>query len=485
MSKVEKRKFKLSTKKQSGKKDYVDLFELIDKNSLTETTLLKEKIKELHPSISIDNTAGYLLEVLMDSLILTKIKEDNTFHLYYGLLRVRLLQSRSLQEEGYKELKKLQQLAVESQNYFTQYIIFRQLLNYISDTNFGGMSEKDLVETQGKARDVLKDIRNTQEHYSLYELLKYRLVHTGKKISEESKKQMNDLILSEMGLVAGRVKKNFESQKLHLLFQSFFFIDIGDYKSALKAFYILDKLFEQNVTIWNYPPLDYFSSLDGILDSLRAIGFYTEMDYYINKLELLDDQSYPDFFRFLVRKTIIIYRLTILINKKEFEAAIQIISTTNLNLLKAHRLVDDEKHNELLFCFGLAYFSINNFKKAHKYISEVILIGKINYQSIIYKTSRLLGILIHYESNNREFLDYEIRSYRRFFKNKQKLLTTELLIFKTVTFHPDKNSSIKNELLWKKLAPSIKIIEKDKFEMQLLKYFNFIGWIKIKFKMEG
>jgi len=485
MSKVEKRKFKLSSKKQAGKKDYLDLFDIIDQGSFIETTLLKEKIRKLHPEISIDNTAGYLLKVITDCLIQTKIKEDNTFHLYYGLLRVRLLQTRSLQEEGYKELKKLQQLAIASQNYFAQYIIYRQELNYISDMNFTGMAEKDLVEIQMKARDILKDLRNTHEHYSLYELLKYRLVHSGKILSEESKKQMNDLILNEMGLVSGRVKKNFESQKLHLLFQSFFFIDIGDYRSALKTFYVLNKLFEQNIAIWNYPPLDYFSSLDGILDSLRAIRCYEEMDFYIKKMEKLDDPSYPEFFSFLIRKTIMIYQLTILIGNREFEVAILFINKSDPNLLRAYSLVDDEKQSELLFCFGLAYFSVKNFQKAHKYINKVVLIGKINYQSIIYKASRLLGILIHYESNNLEYLDYEIRSYKRSSRAKQKLLKTEIIIFKTVTLHPNKNNLIKNKILWKKIALSIKIIEKDKFEKQLLKYFDFTVWIKNQFKIEN
>lgn len=50
------------------------------------------------------------------------------------------------------------------------------------------MTEKELVEIQITARDILKDLRNTHEHYSLYELLKYRLVHSGKALSEEKQK---------------------------------------------------------------------------------------------------------------------------------------------------------------------------------------------------------------------------------------------------------------------------------------------------------
>src|SRR5690349_8018765 len=115
MSKEEKRKFKLSTKKQSGAKDYVNLFHLIDKGNFTEENVLKEKFKMLHPNTSLENTIRYLFKVITDSLIQTKIKEDNSFHLYYGFLRVKLLQTRSLEEEAYKELIKLKTLAIKSE----------------------------------------------------------------------------------------------------------------------------------------------------------------------------------------------------------------------------------------------------------------------------------------------------------------------------------------------------------------------------------
>lgn len=483
LSGVEKRQFKLATKKQAGNKDYLDLFETIDQCNTIDIEFLKEKFKATHPKVSPDNAARYLLKILTDSLIRSKTKNDISFQLLHGLMRVRLLQERSITGEAYKELKRLQQTAISSHHHLIQYIIYRQELAYIADMNFKGMSEKQVVNLQMKARELLKDLRNTHEHHSLYELLKHRLIYSGKVLSEESKKHLNDLILNEVGLVTGRIKQNFETQKLHLLFQSFFFTDIGDYKSALKTFHILNRLFEQNTALWGYPPLDYFSALDGILDSLRANEHYNAMEFYIQKMEQLDDRSYPEYFHFLVRKTIMIYRLVVFTGNKSFDTAIQYINDSDAGLLKAYSLVDDEKQNELFFFIGLVYFKIENFKKAHKYINEVILIGKINYQSIIYRACRLLSIVISYEENNLDYLDYEIRSYKRSFQNKGKFLKTEKAVLKVISLHPNINKFQKNELLWKKLAPVVSAIEKDKYEKQLLKYFDFIEWIKCKFNV--
>ena len=484
MSKVEKRKFKLSTKKQTGNKDYLFLFDLIDHSNVAEPDFsLKEKYNKIHPASSVNNTARYLLNMLTDSLIQGKINDDNMFRLFHGMLKIQILQERFLNEEAFKKLKKLQQVATKSQNHLMEYFILRQELNYAAELNFNGLTEKDLIQKQVKAREVLKNMLNTQEHYSLHEILKYRLSHSGKISSEENKKKLNDLVLNELGLVTGRNKNNYESQKLHLLFQSFFFTDIGDYKSALKTFYELNKLFEQNINLWSSPPTDYLSSLEGILDSLRAIKRYDEMPFFIEKTSCLDVPAYPEFFRLQARKIINIYQLNILIASNKFSDAVNFIKTISPTSLKTNKIINDEKQMELFFICGLAYYKVKNFKKANKYLNEVILVGKINFQSMVYQASRLLAIIVHYEDSNLEYLQYAMRSYKRSAGNKVKLLKTEVVVFKTLKFQPDKNSSVKNEVMWNKILPFISAIEKDKYEMQLGKYFDFTGWIKTKFKI--
>jgi len=480
MSKSEKRHFRLSTRKQSGQKEYLDLFNLIDRNHFSRMDGIEDVFRDKHPGSSMQNAARYLEKLLTDCLIQSKIKEDNVFRLFHGLMRVNVLAERNLPEESYRELKKMQQLATVSENHFFQSLIYRLELNCLADGNFNNITEKALVEKQMKARDMLKTIRDTHDLYSLFELLKYRLIHSGKVLSEEGRKQLNDLLLSELGLVTGRIKNNFESRKLHLLFQSFFFTDIGDYKSALKNFYELNRLFEQNRSIWNHPPLDYLFSLDGILDSLKTMGLHQEMPFYIDKMQQLADPGYPEHFRFLIEKLTVIAELTMLTSAGKYKQALEYIHKSNPLLLKMHTLVHYEKQWELLFYFALSYMGAKDLNRAQKYINDILLTGKISYQSMIYKAAMLLNIIIHYERGNNEYLDYEIRSYKRSFQLKAKLTKTERMVFKVVSLRPGRNKSQKNKLLWTKLAPLISGIEKDKYEMQLRKYFDFTGWIKEK-----
>lgn len=481
LSKAEKRQFKLFTKKQSGNKDYMALFDLIEQKKISNKAALEKEFQQRYPGASLDNTTRYLLKILLDSLIQSRVKEYDFYQLLYGLLKVNILKERNLREEGFKELNKLLDMSLHSQDNMIQYIFYREKLNYLSGNNFHEYSEKKLVALQEKARNNLKNIRNVHEHYSLYELLKFRLIHSGKILSEKNKKQLNDLLLSEMGIVNARIKGNLESIKLHLLFQSYFFTDIGDYKSALKTFHELNRLFEKNVKLLSNPPLDYFSALDGILDSLRTNGLFPEMDFYNLKLKELDQPQYPEYFRFLVRKTIAVYRLAMHHALQEYHIAAALIEKFDKSLWEEYCMIDEEKQHELLFYMALTYFYNKEYKKAQKLMNQIILIDKANYDSPVYKAARLLNLIISYEMKDLEYLDYEIRSYKRAYYGNGKALKIESLIFKIIAINPDFNKKVKNDIIWKRIHPLIKSIDKDKFNLQVLKYFDFTGWVKQKF----
>ena len=208
MSPAEKRQFILSTKKQASSSKYLDLFKLIDKQKDLEWLFIKEKFKAIYPTSAIESTAAYLNKLLIDVLIQNKLLNDETYKLLYSLLQIKVLQDRNLLEGAYSVIKKNIVLASKYQELPLLYLLKRKELNYLSDINFKGIKEKDLVTKQVVAKDILRKIRNTQEHYTLYELLKHRLSHTPQTLSYETKTKLNDLVLSEIAILNTNINGN-------------------------------------------------------------------------------------------------------------------------------------------------------------------------------------------------------------------------------------------------------------------------------------
>src|SRR5690242_601625 len=89
LTKAEKRHFKLSAGLQNGSKNYLDLFDLLEKRGILKADELKKKFKLLHPKSSFEITSKYLYATLMESLLHLKTSEqDETVKMNNALSRV-------------------------------------------------------------------------------------------------------------------------------------------------------------------------------------------------------------------------------------------------------------------------------------------------------------------------------------------------------------------------------------------------------------
>jgi len=415
-------------------------------------------------------------------LLQVRVDQDKWFAGHYGLMKARLCFERSLPQQALKELKKTQKIAEENQDHLVNYLAARMKLTQLADTSFPGLGEQELITLQMQSKQSLINLRQIHEHYSLYELLSHRLTYSSGILSEKDKKKVNDLVLSELSLITRRGKHDFEPKKLHLLFQSFFFMHTGEYKSALKVFKELNALIQNNETMWNYPPYDYLSALDGILDSLRNVAYFSEMDYFIEKMARLAERNYPEHFNSAATQTVYLYRLNMLVGKGQNLEAIQFFDTIKPYLNQKDCIANYEKHIEILFFTGIAFFNTGQYQKANKLIGYAIDSGKNINGLELNKACRLLHIIIHLELDNIDYLNYEIRAYKRTFSKHSKSLLIEKLIFNLIAIDPKRSSLVKKKVLWKKVELQTAAVLADKYEQQLLKYFNFCQWIEQKYK---
>ncbi|WP_236978220.1 hypothetical protein [Membranihabitans maritimus] len=478
LSAGEKRTFKLQTKKQSTEKAYLDLYKIIDQSKTIDASSIEKEFNTLHPEKSIENAAQYLMKILTDTLIDIRIGYDPQFQIYQQIMRSKVFFERSIPEEGYKELLKAKILAEKYQNHLMHYNTRRLELDYLSKRSFEGISDHDLVNLQTKSKNLLQLLRQVQEHHSLYELLEYRLINSGSSLSENDRKKLNDLVLTELSLITRGVQHSFESQKLHLLFQSFFFTHTGDYLSAMKIFKRLNNLFEENRTIWDQPPYDYLHALEGILDSLRTINQFDEMELYINKVESLTSIKNSEHFVTICQIIALTYQIARLINSNQLHKAKTLVENIDHKFLENPGIADHKRLTHLFFYASLTFLLLEDIKKAGKYLNQISVESR--QQSALEKASRLLNILVHYEMNDQDYLEYVIRSYKRNFRKRGPMLQTERLVFKLIKFDPDRNSPPSKKHYLKKIQSKLDAVRSDKYEHQLLRYYDFTDWIEGK-----
>lgn len=482
LSAPEKKRFTAYCKQQGRTKDYVALYELAVTGKEMTLSDWERQFKAAFPTKSFDNTATYLYKVLTDILVQIRIEQDAWYQQYQSLMKARLCFERSIPDRAFRELRKASRLAGDGQNHMVHYQAARMELTALADMGFPGLTEQDLVDWQMKAKHTLQMIRQIQEHYSLYELLSHRLTQGKNTKSGKQDKQVNDLILSELSLTTRGSQHQFEPQKLHLLFQSFFFIHTGEYRSAMHIFNQLTHLIEANEVMWDFPPYDYLSALDGILDSLRSIGFYTEMESFIHKLISLADRAYPEHFRNLASLTAHVYTLNMHVGRRDTGAALQQLQTL-IDGTSRYRVIEGhEKQFEDLFFQGLTYFLSQQWSRARKCLNLLFSSSKADSDLPVFRAARLLHILISYETDDMALLEYEIRSYKRTSGKQGKTLQIEKLVFSIINADAKRRGNKWKADMRKKTSRKLEEIRADKREVQLMKYFDFGEWVTDQYR---
>lgn len=313
------------------------------------------------------------------------------------------------------------------------------------------------------------------EQSSLYENLKHRIIYKGHARSQKQKDELNDLVFSEISIVASQNQDGFEISKLHQLFQSNYLISVGDYRSALNSYIELNNLFEANKHLWSNPPIYYLHTLEGVLESLRGIHNYDGMVYFIKQLKTIKSQSAS--FKINLTCITFLYELFPHLDSGDFKTSMLLINSYKDTLFDKLFSLNRARQAELCLYTSLVYFGNSEFNKAHKFLNQIILQGKNYYYLPVYRTIRLVNLMILYKLGDFELIRYEIRSMKRDLLDAVKDYKIESFLFKFLSKELPAIPLKRQQLLEKTLI-EIAEIKQDIFEIQILRIFDFTAWVE-------
>lgn len=477
LTKQEKKEFSLYISNKP-EKDYIFLFRLIDDKKVSDPEELKMSFLAAKPTSSFNTVVIYLFDLLIDILTRLRTEQDSYYLLFNELLHARVLYEKSMYQECFQVLKKVKEKAVYYENYFALLVAQRLELNYLLTLDFEDMDEQKLLNKQYKMNNTLKSIRQLNEQSSLYELLKYRMINRGASRSLEETQKLDDLVTSEISIVASAGVENFEIKKNHQLFQANYFITVGDYKAAFNSFVELNKLFEENSHLWSNPPVYYLMTVEGMLESLRIMHNYEGMNYFIEKLTKLSSPSSS--FQLNVTYVIFIYRLFSFIDAGDFDKAGIWIAEHQASLIDKMLLLKEQQQAEMSLYIALIHLGNGEYRKARKRLSATIGRGHL-YSLPLFRTIRIVNVMIHYELGDVDYIQSEIRSIKReMSKNKGYNLKVESFLLKFLNYSFADTNRKRRAEIWESMAEEVHALYADKYETQILRKFDFVAWVEAK-----
>jgi len=476
LSKAEKRYFRLYSNIQNGKKVYFVLFELFEKNTSVDDVYNQFCRKQ--EGKSFEMATKHLYKVILDCLMHLRTNQDIQTKIFNYISKAGILFERELLDEALAELTKAKKLAVCYENDSLLLLIRRTELKYLSSYDFNGITEKQLVDKQMKINEVMKYARSANLHTQLYDILKHRFIYKGYVRSSKQKDDLNDLVLSELNLIANSSYKGFETEKLHLLFQSTYFLNSGNYKSALRFYQRLITLFDENKHMILNPPIYYLNALLGILDSLQSAGLYSEMPFFISKLKEISQGDYSTEFILTVQTHIYLHEFSSLFNSGNLDLSMKLHSEYEEIIFKHISLLALDLQLLLHLNETVLYLAFNQLREARRSMKKILGAGKSLYNFPTYRAARLVNLLLQVELENYDYLENEIKSIKRNIRFEKNQYATEKVLFKFILLQPLPADPKHKDRIWAQYKKEIQRIRYNKYERPILKIFNFPAWIE-------
>ncbi|MFN3850761.1 MAG: hypothetical protein ACK4NY_15110 [Spirosomataceae bacterium] len=473
-TKSEKRYFKLLTQMHSGEKGFVILYELLDESKHFDESL-KIKLKNVFKGDSIEPARKYLYKLLMKSLRLFE-EENNVENKLSNLVNdCKILFAKGHLKLYEEQLEKAQKMALKYEKYTYFQILARLELQNLVRSQFNNLDENQLIQKQTQLKEIIKHELLLHEHASLYEILLFRYLRNGIVRSKEGKDKLNDLLLEETQILQKSRLKSFESQKLHLNFQSAYFMMIGSHKGSLQVYYELNDLFRKNPELWSDNPINYIYVLDGILTDLTEMERLSDIDFFLEALATiaLEFKNVS-----AVGKTLhFIHRINQLIAQKEIEKAVIFWNDSVEDIKKMTQQLPSGLQVEFRFANArLLYFA----KKYSLALKEVNFIFD-EYLKVLsasqYSECRILNLMIHYELRNFDYLTYALQSLERKLKLEKRFYAIEQFIIKVFrNILNDKKLSIR-------LQKEYKSIAENPYNQSIIRKLSLNKWVDLHLKI--
>ncbi|MBX3101933.1 MAG: hypothetical protein KF690_05450 [Bacteroidetes bacterium] len=333
-----------------------------------------------------------------------------------------------------------------------------------------------LRQVYDEQQEVANKLRNLYEYMLLEEevLLRFRRDYFSR---EESHK-----ITLDNELVHDEVKPHsLRAQCLYHVIRGLTFFYNDEMDRAEAEYYKLDLISNRHLFLKTVYLEDYLTAMLSWVRVKYWRGHLESAQKLISKIQnsqLIEDLPQArrsQYYQLLYNYQFIIYE-----DQRQLEKARDMIPTI-IDLLE-HGKVDPLAKDVFYYNFAIIHFDLHDSGIARHYIKAILQKNPKQVRDDIYVFAQILELLILYDAQEWDTLDYRIKSTYRFLKKRKRIYKLESLIMDFIRQLPKAKTRPKLIELLRKLRDQIELLKSEQFEQKATRYYNFTGWLDGRIK---
>lgn len=444
LSPSEKRYFKLFSQRSSSPraKQYVELFDAIDKNENIDDDLILKKYRKASFIKNFSANKGYLFDAILTALRL--FNEDNfiEWQLRENVFKIKILSAKGLDNACKKLIQKTKEQAWLYEEYtvlLDTLVVEKMLFN---NNRIGAYEEKysdALIEEENKA---LRIIDLSEFYRNIWQQLAANKNSHKHKSKEEILKRHQAIITHPKFQEAPEIGLSYSATHWFYAAWHLYYMSSGDNQ---KLYFYAKKMVENHESRMEAQPLMSLDPLARYYNFLLSC-FYAEqwqdMEIYLEKLRIYDniktvEQEIRKFHNYCW--CALLYYLGI----KEHKKAAEVVNYFEEGIAKYQKIRPDFQIVIQSLCGVTAYFN-GNENDALDWWEKIINQPKNNIEVRIQCVVRIYKIIVLVKQKEYKLLESEITNTKRFIQNADLLNEREQVFFKMLAKNFEQDNCLTN-----------------------------------------
>ena len=483
LTKSEKRFFKLSSSLQSGDKNYLKIFDYIEKQDDYDESALKEVFKEETFIKHLPSEKNHLYKLILKSLRSYYSDQSVSSSLKQELKNVEILYNKALYKECEKFVARAKTIAERYEKFYYWFELIGWEKKLLESAYESGVFSTDLDKLVEEEEMVIAKFRNLAEYTVIYSKINLIFRSGGFARNEKERQVVSDI--ANYHLIKGKnTALSTKAASICYYIKGLCAATNRNYDDSFQFFNRTREILDNNPYIKEDSGQRYVMTLFHLLRCYTDNGDFEQGKQLIKDIRGLSGKKGFNSLDIDVRifGNSSVQELGLLHAEGNFQDSVNLIPSIE----KKQALYGDKisKEMELLLTYAKAYshFGIGDYKRSLNYLNDVLNDNEQNLRQDVYSFARLFNLVIHYELENYDFLEYVIKSTNRYLNKQEREFKIENTCIKHIRKLAKTNSNVNRLEIFEKMNEEVQVLLEDRNERVILEYFNISAWIQSKLK---
>ncbi|MGM0478734.1 MAG: hypothetical protein ACQERC_05885 [Bacteroidota bacterium] len=481
LSKSEKRFFKLSSSIQTGDKNYLKIFDYVEAQETYDEGALKAHFAGERFIKHLPSEKNHLYKLILKSLRQYYGEQSVSSILKQELKNIEILYNKALIKECKKFIKRAKSMAREHEQFYYWIELISWKKKLTEESYESGEFDVDLNKIIEEERAVIEKLRNLAAYHALYSRINAIFRSGGFTRNEEERATVNEI--SDNHLIKGRnTAISVRATSICYYIKGLCAATNRDFSDSYTYFNRTKQILEE------HPKIRMDLGKRYILTMFHLMRCYIDDRNFAMAQQMIDEikslKSKKGFnsldLSLKILNISIIDQMNVYNLQGDFEKAATIYDKYRAERKMIAEKSSKEQRIKLLFNAAYTFFGTGDYRFALQLLNDILNDNEQRLRQDLYSFSRILNLLIHFELENFEFLEYSSNAAIRYLKKTKRDYEIEMVFVKQMRKLARTATKLDAVNIYQETLNEVNALLENENERVILDYIDICSWLNAK-----